>query len=320
MVPTSLATLALAGIAAAQGRLIADWGAYGNDPGGTRFSSAAGITPENVQALRLAWVARTGDYLTDRGRFEATPILVDGTLYVSTPLGSVIALDPATGAERWKYEGPVRLDDDYGDFANRGAAAWMGGRAGQPCALRIFVATVGARLVALDGRTGRPCDDFGAHGTIDLTVGLHYQPQYHWEYGVTSPPIVVRDLVIVGSAVADNHRTDAPEGVVRAFDVRSGVLRWSFDPVPRRPQDAGYDTWIGPTAHNTGAANAWSVFSADPARDLVFVPVGCASPDFYGGERRGDNRYADAVVARRASTGALVWASQAVRHDLWDCG
>ena len=160
---------------------------------------------------------------------------MDGTLYASTPLGSVIGLDSATGAERWKYEGPVDLGEDYGDFANRGAAAWMRGRAGQLCALRIFVATVGARLVALDGRTGRPCDDFAAHGTIDLTVGLRHQPEYHWEYGVTSPPIVVRDLVIVGSAVADNHRTHAPEGVIRAFDVRSGAVRWSFDPVPRRP-------------------------------------------------------------------------------------
>ena len=312
-------SVSLAGVARAQDRGTSTWGAYGNDPGGTRYSSAAAITPENVRGLRLAWIARTGDYLTDRGRFEATPVLVGGTMYVSTPLGSVLALDPATGAVKWKHDGPVQFGyDDYGDFANRGVAVWNRGRAGAPCARRVFVATVNARLVALDGRSGAPCDDFAEHGTLDLTVGLRHRPEYHWEYGVTSPPIVVRDLVIVGSAVPDNHRTEAPDGVVRAYDARTGALRWSFDPIPRDPKDPAFGSWVGPTAHETGAANAWSVFSADTARDLVFLPVGSASPDFYGGERRGDNRYANSVVALRASTGALVWAFQVVHHDLWD--
>ncbi|HVH11339.1 MAG TPA: pyrroloquinoline quinone-dependent dehydrogenase [Gemmatimonadales bacterium] len=318
----SMATFVLAARAGSQALLPPlplEWRAYGNDPGGARFSSATAITPDNVQALRIAWIARTGDYMTDRGRFEATPILVDGTLYVSTPLGSVLALDPATGTERWRRQGPVRFGyDDYGDFANRGVAAWTSGAGGERCAIRVFVATVNARLVALDGRSGRPCATFGDQGTIDLTVGLRHQPDHAWEYGVTSPPIVVHDLVIVGSRVADNRRTDAPEGVIRAFDVRTGALRWTFDPIPRQATEPGYDTWIGPTAHNTGAANAWSVFSADPARDLLFVPVGSASPDFYGGERRGDNRHSSSVVALRASSGALVWAFQVVHHDIWD--
>ena len=315
------ALLALIAVrAAAQGPPAgSEWRAYGNDPGGSRFSPLARISVANVQQLRLAWVARTGDFLTDRGRFEATPLLVDGMLYVSTPLGSVVALDPATGAERWKYEGTVRFGyDDYGDFANRGVAAWRDGRGSGACAGRIFVATVAARLTALDARTGRPCESFGEHGHVDLTRGLRHQPEYHWQYGVTSPPLVVGDLVLVGSAVPDNHRVDAPEGVIRAFDVRSGAVRWRFDPIPRQPHDTGYETWIGPTAHNTGAANAWSIFSADPARDLVFIPVGSASPDFYGGERRGDNHFANSVVALRASTGRFVWAFQVVHHDLWD--
>jgi quinoprotein glucose dehydrogenase len=298
---------------------VTEWTSYGNDAGGTRFSSAGQITPANVKGLRLAWVARTGDFLTDRTRFEATPLLVRGMLYVSTPLGSVIALDPATGVERWKFDGPVQFGyDDYGDFANRGVAAWTGGRAGETCAIRVFVATVNARLIALDGRTGTPCTGFGDGGTVDLTNGLRHKPEYHWEYGVTSPPTIVGNLVIVGSAVPDNHRVDAPEGVIRAFDVRSGELRWSFDPIPREAKDPAYATWVGAKAHETGAANAWSVFSADSARDLVFIPVGSASPDFYGGERLGDNRYANSVVALRASTGTLVWAFQVVHHDLWD--
>jgi quinoprotein glucose dehydrogenase len=295
------------------------WPAYGRDPGGSRYAPLNQITRDNVGTLQLAWMSRTGDFLTDRGRFEATPILVDHTLYVSTPLGSVIAFDPATGVERWKFDGGVQFGyNDYGDFANRGAAAWVSGRSGEPCSVRVFVATVDARLIALDGRSGRPCADFGEFGTVSLTNGLTHAPAYHWEYGVTSPPVVVHDVVIVGSAVPDNHRTDAPEGIIRAFDVRTGVLRWSFDPIPRNPTDPAYATWVGPVAHNTGAANAWSIFSADTARDLVFVPVGSASPDFFGGERRGDNRHASSVVALRASTGALVWAVQVVHHDLWD--
>ena len=308
----------LAAVATPQTTRQGEWPTYGNDAGGTRFSAASQVTPANVKSLRLAWVARTGDFLADRGRFEATPILVRGTLYVSTPLGSVLGLDPATGAERWKFEGPVELGGDYGDFANRGVAAWTGGRVGEPCATRIFVATVTAKLIALDGRRGMPCADFGEKGVVDLTAGLRHKPEYHWEYGVTSPPTVVGNLVIVGSAVPDNHRVDAPEGVIRAFDARTGRLRWSFDPIPRNAEDPAYSTWIGPKAHDTGAANAWSVFSADSARDLVFIPVGSASPDFYGGERLGDNRYANSVVALRASTGAFVWAFQVVHHDLWD--
>jgi len=133
------------------------WPAYGRDLGGSRYAPLDEITRGNVNQLRLAWIARTGDYLTDRGRFEATPILVKGTLYVSTPLGSVVALDPATGVERWKFDGGVQFGyNDYGDFANRGVSAWMGGSQ-QRCSLRIFVATVDARLIALDGATGRPC-------------------------------------------------------------------------------------------------------------------------------------------------------------------
>lgn len=297
-----------------------DWPAYGGGPGGARYSPLEQITRTNVSQLRLAWVIRTGDYMRDRGRFEANPLIVAGTMYVSTPLGNVIALDPATGVERWRFDAHLDAGGDYGDFANRGVATWLDAArpAGAPCRRRVYVGTVDARLIALDAATGRPCTDFGAGGTIDLSQGLRHAPAYHWEYGVTSPPAVIGDLVVVGAAVSDNQRANAPDGVVRAFDARSGVLRWSWDPIPRTAGDSAYATWEGPAAHETGAANVWSVMSVDPALDLVYVPTGSASPDFYGGERLGANRYANSVVALRGSTGKVVWQFQVVHHDVWD--
>lgn len=295
------------------------WPTYGNDPGGSRYSPLARITPDNVDSLRVAWVHRTGDVLLGRGRFQATPIVVDGMLYVSSPLGRVDALDPATGRERWSYDPHASLRGDYGDFANRGVAWWRdaGHRTG-PCVTRIFVAPIDARLIALDARTGKPCPDFGDSGTVDLTVGLQHTEAWLGEYEITSPPTVVGNVVVTGSAVADNQRTDAPSGVVRGWDAKTGALRWTWNPVPQDPADPAYTSWRNGSARRTGAANAWGVLSADPSRDLVYVPTGSASPDFYGGERPGDNHWANSVVALRASTGKLVWAFQAVHHDLWD--
>jgi quinoprotein glucose dehydrogenase len=297
-----------------------DWSAYGGGPGGTHYSPLAGITRDNVARLERVWVYRTGDYFRDRGRFEANPVVVEGSLYIATPLGTVIALDPARGTQRWRYDPHVDASAGYGDFANRGVATWRDRTraAGQACRRRVFVATVDARLIAIDGATGHPCEDFGEHGTVDLAHGLRHAPAFHWEYGVTSPPAVIGDLVVVGSAVADNQRVDAPEGVVRAFDARTGALRWSWDPIPRSPRDPAYNSWQGPQAHETGAANAWAPLSVDPTMGLVFVPIGSASPDFYGGERLGANVYANSIVALRAATGTVAWHFQVVHHDLWD--
>ncbi|HZH42181.1 MAG TPA: pyrroloquinoline quinone-dependent dehydrogenase [Gemmatimonadales bacterium] len=276
-----------------------DWPAYGHDAGGSRFSPLTQIDSTNVQKLKLAWVYRTGDLMHMYSRFEATPILAGGVLYVSTPLGRVSALDPATGAERWSYDARVDLTRDYGDFANRGVSYWKDANGA-----RVFLATVDARLIALDAATGKPVQSFGDSGTVDLVKGIGNPPAYPGEYEVTSPPAVIGDLLVVGSSISDNVRANAPSGVVRAYDARTGALRWSFDPFPAGPQ--------------TGAANAWSIISADPARDLVFVPVGSASPDFYGVDRPGEDHYANSVVALRASTGKMVWSFQVVHHDLWD--
>jgi quinoprotein glucose dehydrogenase len=289
-----------------------DWPAYGRDALGSRFSPLAEIDRSNVGRLTVAWTYHTGEPLPTAERrrsLEVTPIVVDGVMYISTPLGKVIALDPVTGTEKWKFDAHVDPGIRFGDFTNRGVSAWRG---------RIYFATTDARLIALDASTGKPVAGFGASGTVNLRVGLRNAPFEVAEYEVTSPPAVINGFVVVGSAVADNNRTDAATGEVRAYDALTGKLAWSWDPVPQDTSDPAHASWEGANGHRTGAANAWSVIAADPARDLVFVPTSSPSPDYFGGERLGRNDYANSIVALRASTGKVVWHFQTVHHDLWD--
>ncbi|HEX6496736.1 MAG TPA: pyrroloquinoline quinone-dependent dehydrogenase [Acidobacteriaceae bacterium] len=314
-----------------------DWPAYGNDPGGMRYSSLRQIDPSNVTKLRVAWTFHTRDVSDGskgwrRSGLETTPILVEGTLYLTTAFNRVIALDPSTGAQRWAFDPHIDLSLEYGDgLINRGVATWLDASrpAKQPCRRRIYEATLDARLIALDAATGKTCSDFGGDGQVVLrdvpgnvpgnlpghesgNPGEHPRAWYH----MTSPPAVIDDLVIVGSAIDDNTRADMPSGVVRAFDARTGALRWSWDPIPPRPSPDEVRTKSSPW--NTGAANAWSVMAVDAERDLVFVPTGSASPDYYGGLRPGDDKWANSVVALHAKTGKLAWGFQLVHHDLWD--
>jgi len=305
-----------------------EWRAYGRDALGSRWSPLAEITRENVSRLEPAWTYHTGETAPEfAGRrrqrsLEVTPLVADGRMFISTPLGRVMALDPETGREVWKFDPKVDRTITFGDFTSRGVSYWVDSRrrtqSGGECVRRVIVATIDGRLIALDADRGTPCSAFGTGGTIDLRGSLRNKPEESSEYEVTSPPAIINDIIVVGSAVADNSRTDAASGEVRAFDARTGALRWTWDPIPQDSTDAAWRTWIGPRAHATGAANAWSVIAADPARDLVFVPTGSASPDYFGGERIGDNRYANSVVALRASTGRVVWHFQVVHHDLWD--
>ena len=302
------------------------WTANGRDPEGTRYLPASVITRDNISQLEVAWTYRTGEtdprFATRKPTaFEATPLVIEGTMYVGTPLGRVIALDAATGKERWTFDPGIARNITYGDFASRGVSAWLDPSAAPdtPCRLRIFVATAQSQLFAIDARDGRVCPGFGQEGQVDLKVGLRIAPFEPAAYSVTSPPLVINGLVITGSSVADNTRPDLPSGEVRAYDARTGALKWSWDPVPQTKTDPAYNDWRGPDVHaKTGAANAWSVLAGDAERDLVFVPTGSAAPDYYGGLRLGDNRYANSLVALKASTGALVWAFQTVHHDLWD--
>jgi quinoprotein glucose dehydrogenase len=285
------------------------WGSYGGDPGGNRHSPLTQIDRDNVGRLKIAWTYRTGELGADFARsdsltFEATPILVRDSLYLSTATNIVIALDPATGAQRWRYDPRIDRTRRYSEATSRGVSSWIDEKADQAtqCSHRIILGTLDARLIALDGKTGRPCRDFGNGGKVDLAAAVGAEA--NGNYLVTSPPAIYRDIVIVGSAVGDNGGVEMPRGIVRAFDVRSGKLLWSWDPIA--------------TLRSTGAANAWSALSVDAGRGLVFVPTGSASPDYFGGERSGDDKYANSLVALRADTGALAWAQQLVHHDLWD--
>jgi quinoprotein glucose dehydrogenase len=302
-----------------------EWPVYGRDAGGTRFSPLTQITPDNVARLEVAWTFHTEELglRPRRGAepsLEVTPLVVDGTMYISTPLGRVIALDPVTGRERWRFDARVDPQGGYGDFTNRGVSTWLDSRAAAsaPCRRRIYIGTIDARLIALDAKSGSLCRDFGDSGTVDLRKSLRLAPFERPAYQITSPPAVVRDLVISGSSIADNSNLAPASGEVRAFDARTGALRWRWDPIPQSPNDPAYATWRDSSAARTGAANVWSVIVADSARDLVFVPTSSPAPDYYGGRRLGANRYANSIVALRASTGQLVWHFQTVHHDLWD--
>lgn len=311
------------------GAAVAEWPNYGNDPGSSRYSPLTEITKENVGRLKVAWTYHTGDIAnaksTWNGRkvwakstFEATPLLVDDTLYVATPFNRIIALDPETGREKWAFDPKIDRIGYYGDyFTCRGLATWVDPERGpgEACRRVIYTATQDGRLVAVDGASGKPCAAFGTNGEVPLKTGI--QSVIKGEYHFTSPPAVVGDVVVVGSAVNDNDRVEMPSGVVRGYQARTGALLWAWDPVPRDPGDPARATWRN-GADRTGGANVWGPISADPAHDLVFLPTTSPSPDFYGGQRQGENRYANSVVALRATTGKVVWSFQTVHHDLWD--
>jgi quinoprotein glucose dehydrogenase len=293
----------------------AGWPNYGHDPGGTRYSPARQIDRSNVGRLQLAWTYRTGanqetTELVRKAAFESTPILADDKLFLTTPYSHVIALDAQTGRRLWEYNPGVNLAQDYSEVSSRGVAAWLDIRARlhQSCRLRIFAGTLDARLIALDAETGKVCRDFGVHGEVDLSRDVALAQDWRGGYELTSPPAIYKDLVIVGSSIADNWRVDSERGIVRAFDARNGKLRWSWNPTP----------WADKTEPRTGGGNAWSAFAVDTEADLVFVPTGSSAPDYYGGIRPGDDKWANSVVALKASTGEFVWGFQVVHHDLWD--
>ena len=259
------------------------------------------ITTSNVAALDVLWTYDTGDATEalapggDPPAFEATPVFKDGVLYLSTPMGTVAALDADSGKELWKIDLEIRRDTDYSDFANRGPTVH-----GE----HVYVGTVDGRLACLVRKTGKFCAQFGDAGQINLARGLRHAPQWHGEYGVTSPPAAYRDVIIVGASVADNSRAQMSSGEVRAFDANTGALRWTFHPLP---EDSP-----------AGGANAWSRIVVDEGNGLVFIPTGSPSPDYFGGLRPGANADANSMIVLKAATGERVWSFQTIHHDLWD--
>jgi quinoprotein glucose dehydrogenase len=299
------------------------WPAYGGDEGGQRFSSAAQVTTANVGKLVTAWTYSTRDLATKgasmgRASFEDTPILAEGRLFVCSPFNEVSALDPETGKEVWRFDPKIDPRLHYpNDFNCRGVAFWHDPRhATGVCVSRIFFGTNDRRLIALDADSGKPCPGFGDKGTV--TIVPLPKMIYPSEVQITSAPVVTHGIVIVGSSIDDNQRVDAPRGTVHAYDALTGRPRWSFDPIPTAASAPNAASWSGAGARQTGAANVWAPMSVDEENGLVYLPTTSPSPDFYGGARPGNNRYADSVVAVRALTGQVAWSFQVTHHDVWD--
>jgi len=297
-----------------------EWRFYGGDAGGTRFSTLQQINRTNVGRLKKAWTYHMGE--VDRGGnetdrhniapFESTPLVIDGVLYFSTPSNRVIALDAETGKEIWQFDPQAGRAAQRQFFQHRGVAYWQSKNADDR---RILFGTFDGRLIALDAKTGKPCHDFGEDGTVNLRAGVA-DAFPGAEYSVTSPPAIYQDLAITGAAVPE-YPSKGPSGVVRAFDVRSGKLVWTFHTIPQ-PGETGHETWQEDAWQNRTGANAWSIMSVDAERGLIFLPVGSASYDFYGADRKGMDLFANSLVALDAATGKLRWYFQMVHHDIWD--
>jgi len=275
-----------------------EWREYGG-PEGTRYSSLSQIDRSNVTRLQVAWSYDTGE----SGGLQTHPLMVAGLLYANTPDHRVIALDAATGKLVWEFDSGLAARGP-----NRGVAYWAGdGEA------RIF-ASASSFLYALDARTGEVAEGFGEDGRIDLRRGLGRDGE-DLRVRLTTPGVVYRDLIVVGSATAE--RLPAAPGDIRAFDVRTGEPRWTFHTIPE-PGELGADTWPPNARSVSGSANNWAGMTVDHARGIVYVPTGSAAFDFYGGDRPGDNLFANCLIALDASTGARLWHFQTVRHDIWD--
>jgi quinoprotein glucose dehydrogenase len=292
----------------------ASWTDYGGTLAGQRFSTASLISRLNVTQLQPAWVFHThalenASSINWRASFESTPVLWKDTLYFDSPFDAVFAVDASSGKLRWNFDPQVNREKPIYIATSRGVALWHAKKAQKgPCgADRVFVATLDRRLIARDASSGVPCSSFGNGGTVDLEQGVDIRDKRLYEF--SSPPTVVGDVIVLGSTVGDSIDIFLASGAVRGFDVRTGRQLWSWEPMPQTAMQR---------PRVTGSGNAWSVIAADPEHDLIFVPTGSPSVDYYGGNRQGNNADADSIVALQASTGKKIWAFQLVHHDLWD--
>lgn len=283
-----------------------DWRVTGGDAGNTRYSALTGITRENVAQLQVAWTYHTGDAPATRSEMQATPLVVDGVMYTTTPGLKVVALNADSGTVRWRFDPFAGRTPE--PHANRGVVHWASGTEHR------ILFTAGRWLYALDARTGTPVRTFGDSGRVDLGAGLGRDLGDAYLVA-TSPGVIYRDLLIQGTRVGEGEGS-AP-GHVRAYDVRTGRLAWTFHTIPQ-PGEDGDDTWPADAWKGVGGANSWAGMTVDVARGIVYVPTGSATPDFYGGDRAGANLYANSLVALDAATGKRKWHFQTVHHDIWD--
>lgn len=300
-----------------------DWAHWGNTTAGNRFAALDQINKGNIDQLQVAWTFRTGDLPESNGagaEDQNTPLQIGDTVYTCTAYGKVFALDADTGAERWKFDPQGYAPNwqrcrglGYFDASATPVADASAPAAPAACTKRLFLPTGDARLIAINAETGKPCEDFGNQGTVDLKTDMgEIKPGY---YQQTSTPLVAGTVVIVGGRVADNFSTGEPPGVVRAFDVRSGELMWAWDPgnpaTTKRPP-------AGKT-YTRGTPNVWSAMSYDAKLGLVYLPTGNATPDFFGGQRTEfDDKWNSSIVAIDVKTGQVRWHFQTTHHDLWD--
>lgn len=287
-----------------------DWPAHGGDQAGSHYSHLRQINTKNVTRLQVAWIYRTGDKRDDnRSQIQCNPIIMEGVLYATSPQLKVFALNAATGKQLWRFD-PFAAGADQGAFGvNRGVVYWRSGGD------RRILFTAGQSLFALDATTGKLIPEFGTHGVVDLRDGLGRDVKNLF-VGSRTPGAIYRDLLILGSVVSEGPGPAAP-GHIRAYDVRTGKVRWIFHTIPQ-PGEFGNDTWPPDAWKRLGGANAWSGITVDEERGWVFLPTGSASFDFWGGNRQGQNLFANCVLALKAATGERVWHYQTVHHDLWD--
>ncbi len=303
----------------APGSAASDWTAYAGTQAAQHYSALSQITPENVGRLERAWVAHTRDLPDDlkdnKYGAETTPLKVGDTLYLCSAMNILIALDPATGQERWRYDPRVSPDWIPYTAACRGVAyhAAEGANPAEPCATRIVEGTLDARIVAVDARTGRPCAGFGTNGSVNITDGMgRVIPGM---VSITSPPVIVRDVIVTGHQVLDGQRNDAPSGVIQAFDIETGELAWAWDLGATSTGDAT----DGPQTYTRGTPNMWTIASADEELGLVYLPMGNSAVDYWSSDRSPqENEFATALVALDAESGEPVWHFQTVHKDVWD--
>ncbi len=296
------------------------------DQGASHYSPLDQITPANVNRLQVAWEWQPNEkdlpqFGTRPGAFQASPIVVDNVMYVSTMYYGVAALDPATGKELWRYDSKAYEDGQPPNgtgYVHRGVVAWKDPSTslGAGGALRIFL-NARYKLIQLDAKTGTPVSTFGTNGIVDLSEGLVWAINKK-HYTNTSPPVIYKDLIIVGNGVGDRltYKNDPP-GDVRAFSARTGKLVWKFNTIPQRGE-FGNNTWDGGSWQFTGHTNVWAPMSLDEARGLLYMPVSTPSNDYYGGRRPGQNLFAESIVCLDANTGQRKWHYQIVHHGLWD--